>query len=247
MISAAVVISEISKLDVCFDEDLEDSNPDADSETQAEAVEKSASSVYALMVMTLIFGLWVDVFSAFALSAIYKMPLDIKSVHKVPPNDMRHCGGSVMVHFLAPLSWAIIYTFGGGVGLIYWSHSPCEGVEGNGFRVYLAVSGFIMFLVGLVMLALSVLILPFSCGSPTERTDRCCSAFRRKMHKYVSSKGRLLEIAWKVQGAIWAFRGGRHRLAGTLVAAAGIVVGDVMATCDSLTPDIVQALVGPLG
>lgn len=248
VISAAVVISEMSKLDVCFDDDLEDSDdPITDDAERAAEIESAAASTQGILLTILIFGLWVDVFSAVALSMIYRSPLDIKSVNKILPNDMRHCGGSVMVHFLAPLSWAIIYTFGGGAGVFYWGYSPCDGEEGEGLRWYLLFSGLFMLLVGLVLLALSVFILPFSCGSPTDRTDRCCSAFRRKVHKYVLSKGRFLEIFWKVQGAIWAFRSGRFGLLGFLFAATGGIVGDVMATCGSFTPEIVQVLAGPLG
>ena len=85
LISAAVVISEIAQLDICFDEAVEDVDVDGiSSAEQEEEIAEDASLTNGLMMFTLIFGLWVEVFSATALSLIYRSPLDIKSVHKIP-------------------------------------------------------------------------------------------------------------------------------------------------------------------
>lgn len=93
------------------------------------------------MMFTLVFGLWVDVLSAFSLSLIYRSPLDIKSVHKIPSNDMRHCGGSVIVHSLAPFSWALIYSAGRGVSTSFSIMSSCVGQRGSGLEDCLSLSG----------------------------------------------------------------------------------------------------------
>ena len=248
LISAAVVISEIAQLDICFDEAVEDVDVDGiSSAEQEEEIAEDASLTNGLMMFTLIFGLWVEVFSATALSLIYRSPLDIKSVHKIPSDDMRSCGASVIIHFLAPFSWAMIYLCGGLASMSFSRNSSCGGQGGSGLEFYLVFSGVIMTFGGLLMLAVSTLILFFSCGSPTRRTDRCCAACRKKVNKLVLSKGPYLDIFWQLQGSVWSYRTGGFGLLAVIFVGASGVFGEVMAAFGSLAPDIVRELAGPLG
>lgn len=248
LISAAVVISEIAQHDICFDETIGDIDDDAISSAEREEeVDRQASITNGVMIFTLIFGLWVEVFSATTLSLIYRSPLDIKSVHKIPSDDMRTCGASVIVNFLAPFSWATIYLFGGVASIYFSTNSSCGGQGGSWVEFYLALSGIVMTFGGLLMLAISMLILFFSCGSPTRLTDRCCAAFRRNINKRILSKGPYLDIFWQLQGLVWSYRTeGFGLLAAIFVGASG-VFGEILAACGSFAPDIVQELAGPLG
>ena len=126
-------------------------------------------------------------------------------------------------------------------------NSSCGGQGGSGLEFYLVFSGVIMTFGGLLMLAVSTLILFFSCGSPTRRTDRCCAACRKKVNKFVLSKGPYVDIFYQLQGSVWSYRtGGFNLLTFILVGASG-VLGEVLAACGSREPDTVQELAGPLG
>lgn len=248
LISAAVVISEIAELDICFDESLIGMDDDAITSAELEAgIDREAELTNGVMMFTLIFGLWVEVFSAIILSLKYRSPLDIKSVHKIPSDDMRSCGASVIINFLAPFSWAIIYLFGGLASIYFGSNSSCGGQGGAGVEFYLLFSGLVMTFGGLLMLALSILILFFSCGSPTRHTDGCCTAFRRNVRKRILSKGPYLDLFWQLQGSIWSYRTGGFGLVTFIFVSASGVFGEVLAACGSIAPDIVQELAGPLG
>lgn len=248
LISASVVISELAELNVCFAEYV--GNVDDDDLTSGEIEDRKnyeASVTNGVMMFTLIFGLWVDVFSALTLSLIYRSPLDIKSVHKIPYDDVRNCGGMVIVFFLAPFSWAVIYLFGGVASIYFATNSSCGGQGGAGAEAYLAVSGIIMTFGGLFMLALSALILFFSCGSPLRRTDGCCASVRRRISKTLLSKGPYFDFFWQMQGLVWTYRTGGLGLIEFISIGTSGVLGEVLAACGSLAPDIVQELAGPLG
>lgn len=248
LISAAVVISEIAGLDICFDEAGFGKDDDVTSSAELEAErDREAELTNGVMMFTLIFGLWVEVFSASILSLKYRSPLDIKSVHKIPSDDMRSCGASVIINFLAPFSWAIIYLFGGIASIYFATNSSCGGQGGSGVELYLALSGLVMTFGGLLMLALSILILFFSCGSPTRHTDGCCAAFRRNVRKRILSNGPYLDLFWQLQGSVWSYRTGGFGLLAFIFVSASGVFGEVLAACGSLAPDIVQELAGPLG
>ena len=248
LISAGVLISEITQLDICFDGFVDDVDDDGISSAEREEeIASDASITNGIMMFTLIFGLWVEVFSATTLSLIYRSPLVIKSVHKIPSDDMRSCGASVIIHFLAPFSWAVIYLFGGLASIYFSTNSSCGGQGGSGVELYLALSGIAMTFGGLLMIAVSTLILFFSCGSPTRLTDRCCAACRKKVNKFVLSKGPYVDIFYQLQGSVWSYRtGGFNLLTFILVGASG-VLGEVLAACGSREPDTVQELAGPLG
>ena len=244
LLSAAIVIFEISKLSICFDGYVDDDDWRDESDIK-EAIDSNATFTYVLTMFTLVFGFWVELLSTFALSIIYHSPLDIKSVHKVPPDDLRHCGASIIVNFLAPFSWAVIYIFGGLASVNHATNTSCGGQKGSGLELYLLVSGSFMLFGGLGMLAVSAVILVCSCGSPTRRTDRCCAVARQKIHSSILTKGPYLHVFWIVQGAVWSFRAGGFGLASLIFLGMGGIFAEVLSACGSIAPEIVvQTLVG---
>lgn len=247
LLSAGVVIFEISKLSVCFDGYVGDDDDMHDTDNLNAAIDSNATFTYGITMFTLVFGFWVELLSTFALSTIYRSPLDIKSVHKVPPDDLRHCGASIIVNFLAPFSWAVIYVSGGLASVYHSAHSSCKGQGGSGLELYLLLSGSFMMASGFGMLGISGFILICSCGSPTRATDRCCAVARRRIHDGLLTKGPYLHVFWQVQGAIWSYRAGGFGLASVLFVGLGGVFGELLSAFGSLAPDIVvQGLAGSL-
>ncbi|CAM9512885.1 unnamed protein product [Ectocarpus fasciculatus] len=254
LISVAVVASEIGELSVCFEENLDEDDDDAP--------EENASEAYGRLLFILVLGLLVDFVSAVLLSLVYRSPLDIKSVHKIPPGDMRHCGGTCLVHFVAPFSWGLIYLVGGVVSGSYGDNAPCGGgAGGDGMETYLTVSGALMIFFGLGMLALSFVTLMLACCSSKSssssssqqpppaappRQGGCCSRARDAVHKRVMSKSPLFDLAWQVQGVVLSYRAGAVSLGSALLLASSGVLGEVLAAFGSLAPEDIQELVGPI-
>lgn len=247
LISIAVVVSEIAQADVCFSENLDDDD---------NTPEENAENTYFYTMFSLILGLWVDVFSAVILSVIYRSPLDIKSVHKIPSGDMRSCGGTLMINFLAPFSWGLVYFAGGFTSLMYGGNSPCEdGVGGSAFEEYLGVTGVLMCLFSVVMLVLSAVMLIVACCScSTQEAHRlgtppppigCCTRTRQILHKGVLSMSPVYDIGWQLQGVILSYRVGVFSLATALSVGASGVLGEVLAAYGSFAPEEVQVLAGP--
>lgn len=248
LISIAVVVSEIASLDVCFDENLEDDD---------DTPEENAESTYSWMMFLLVLGLWIDVFSAVTLSVIYRSPLDIKSAHKIPPGDMRHCGATCMINFLGPFSWFLVYLFGGIISASFGKRSPCgEAQGGSGLETYLGISGALMLLTSFAMLLVSVImLLAACCSSSTYEAKRlgknpppqgCRTRVRDWLHKKVLSKGPIFDIGWQLQGVLISYRVGSFSLSTAFLVAASGVVGEVLAAFGSLAPEAVQELLGPI-
>lgn len=248
LISIAVVVSEIAELNVCFDENLSEDD---------DTPEENAETTYGSMMFLLVLGLWIDVFSAIALSAIYHSPLDIKSAHKVPPGDMRHCGGTVMINFLAPFSWGLVYLVGGVVSVNYSQNSPCGGgAGGSGLERYLSVSAGLMIFISFAMLLLSVvMLLAACCSSSTQEPHRlgtpppprgCCTRIRETLHKRVLSTGPIFDLGWQLQGVALSYRVGAFSLSTALLVGASGVFGELLAAFGSFAPDEVQELLGPI-
>lgn len=207
--STTCIAFEISTLSVCFDEYVSSADDTSLESTEvAELLAYEANRTYIIVMFVLIFGLVVELVSAIVLSRIYRSPLDIKSVHKIPSDDLRNCGGNMMVFFLAPFSWAVIYLIGGIASVLYGLHASCGGKGGQGLSVYLSVSGVFMELLGLGFLVTSLVTLCFSFGSPSKCTDGCCAQARRGVSRRILSKGALVEIFWILQGVVWSYRTG---------------------------------------
>ncbi|CAM9172220.1 unnamed protein product, partial [Scytosiphon promiscuus] len=253
VISFAVVASEIAELGVCFEENLGDDD---------DLPEDNAAFAYGWMLFTLVLGLWVDVFSAVTLSVIYGSPLDIKSVHKIPAGDMRHCGGTIMVNFLAPFSWCLIYLSGGLVSVYYGQNAPCGGGHGGStLESYLYTSAGIMFLFSFGMLILSGVMLLLACMSCPQRTAAqnaapsvpgqtrrpgCCTRIREKIYTKVLSKSPIFDLGWQLQGVILSYRAGAFDLPTAVLVGCAGVFGEVLAAFGSLAPVAVEELLGPV-
>ncbi|CAN0092072.1 unnamed protein product [Ectocarpus sp. 4 AP-2014] len=246
LISLAVVASEIGELSVCFEENLDEEDDDPP--------ELNASRAYVGLMFTLVLGLLVDFISAVLLSLVYRSPLDIKSAHKIPPGDMRHCGGTCLVHFVAPFSWGLVYWAGGYASIMYGDNAPCGGgTGGDGLESYLRISGALMAMFGTGMLALSFVTLIFACCSSSSSSSRppaarpgCCSRARDAVHKRFMSKSPIFDLAWQVQSVLLSYRAGAVSLASAFLLVSSGVVGEVLAAFGSLAPEEIQELVGPI-
>lgn len=246
LISLAVVASEIGELSVCFEENLDEEDDDTP--------ELNASRAYVGLMFTLVLGLLVDFVSAVLLSLVYRSPLDIKSAHKIPPGDMRHCGGTCLVHFVAPFSWGLVYWAGGYASLLYGGNAPCGGgTGGDGLESYLMYSGVLMAMFGTGMLALSFVTLMFACCSSSSSSSQppaarrgCCSRARDAVHKRLMSKSPIFDLAWQVQSVVLSYRAGAVSLASAFLLVSSGVLGEVLAAFGSLAPEEIQELVGPI-
>lgn len=207
--SANCVAFEVSTLDVCFDEYVTGiTETSLESTEVAELMDYEASLTYNIVRFTLLFGLLAEILSAVVLSRMFRSPLDFKSVHKIPPDDLQNCEENVLVLFLAPFSWAVIYLIGGMASVSYGIHASCGGEGGQALDVYLIVSGVFMEFVGFVLLGTSLVALCFSFGSPSRCTDGCCATTRRGISSKILSKGVVFELCWILQGLVWSYRTG---------------------------------------
>lgn len=149
---------------------------------------------------SLVSVLLVDRFSAIALPSIYKAPLDVKSLHKVPVEDRRHCGGNFVWHFLAQSSWALIYMPEGLASTYFGQNFLCDdGDEYEGLLAYLVASGAFVILFGfgaflLSRVALSACPAPFKCMGP------CFNAIRSRVQTTGVAKGVWFDLVYQVQG-----------------------------------------------
>lgn len=250
------IIYEIVELDVCFEEKLTDSDDDT--------AEENATTTRDWMLILLVVGLWVDVFSVIALSTIYRSPLDIKSAHKIPLGDTRNLKMTAIVNFLAPFSWGTLYLLGGLVSAQFAEHIPCGGgvgvggggIEGSALEKYAFYSGFFMMMFGLGMLILSGKFAPEACSCSSTpigvqritTTPRCCCTTwtQDQMHKKILKRSWILDLGWQVQGAVLSYRVGALSLTEAILVGAGFGLGGVLAALGSYAPEEVQELVGPV-
>lgn len=218
LLSAVVLITEMSSLREC---------------------DGGAEIAYYVSILALVFAFCVEFLTAVALSCIYRSPLDIKSVYKIPPSDIRNCGASVIVNFVAPFSWAVIYFLAGDVSLYYSSTDSCRGQDGTevDWEAYFYGSGAYMRLAGLVWLVLTALILVFMSGSALGATEAgCCTVTRRRIHKRFMILGPFLHLFWQVQAALMVYHVGGFGIASTVVVCLVAVVGEMLSVCGSSAP-----------
>lgn len=249
LISAAVVVSEISLVNGCFDEPPpEESSDSKDSRAGNDTAGSEADaggSIRSIVIALLVFGLVTELVSAAVLSFQYRSPLDVKSMRKIPPDSLRGYGAaSLVVNLLAPFSWGVIYTCGSYVTIQVDTFASCGGHEGSSLVMYIVVSGLSMFFVGLVLLGPTVLVFISSCGSPLRCADKCCAAVRRAYRRRVLSIAALFDVFWQVQGSVWLYRAGAVAGAGLVALIVFCVVGGVLAALGSRAPDSTQELPG---
>ena len=207
LMSAAVVVIEIWRVNGCFD-DVTERQAGATGEIERD----SEASIRFLVIAILAFGLVTEFVIALVLCFVYGSPLDIKSFRKMLPHDVRACETSIIVNLVAPFSWGVVYTCGSFVSLQIDTFSSCGGHEGSVLDMYLVVSGWAMLLVGLGMLGFAgfLVIFIFSCGppSPNRPPEECCTADKRLYGHRVLSKAALLDMFWQLQGSVWLYRTG---------------------------------------
>lgn len=246
MLSAGAVCFEIYELvDVCFDEKFGqvDFHIRIESFEWEEHQEYPTASTKYIVITALAFGLAVEVLSGIVLSRVYKSPLDIKSVHRIPPNDLRGMLANTFRFILPPFSWAVIYILGGIASIFFAESPPCDGHEEWVLERYLNISGIAMMVIGIVLFVISVLIIPFSCGSPARCADRGCAKARRIV-QYILRLGLLFEIVWQVQGVVWSYRTGAFGFQLAISVGACSVVGELLAFWSSFPPDLLPLVVG---
>lgn len=245
--SVAVIVLLIARLnDVCYDESIWSDDDVQGSLDGEDPSESSASSIKDTVLFTLAFGFMVDIFFAVVLSSIYQSPLDLKSVHKLPPEDLLSCGEYFMVLVLAPFSWALLYLFGGTASRYLSLESSCGGYMESGLERYLAISGVSMTIIGLLFLGISVVGLIFSVGSPSRCTEGCCAVVRTIIRQHVLSKGPLIGLFWQLQGVVWAYRTGGLGLTVSMLVEAWAVAGVMLTAIGSLAPEKHDIVAGDL-
>lgn len=182
--------------------------------------------------------------SAIILCCVYRSPLDIKSVHKIPANDNRHCGGAFVVHVLAPLSWALICLSVGAASIKFAENSSCGGEGGSGLKGYLQYSGIVMVVLGGALFVLFSALVLFSCAGPTSCAVGFCASVRRGVHSVVLAKAPYVDLWWQLQGVIWSYRAGSFSLAAAIVTGAISALGEVLTAIGSSSPDPVEKRAG---
>lgn len=262
--SVAGIAYEIAELDVCFDEKLGD-----DDFTDDKTPEENADGAYANLWFLFIVGLWVDVFSAVSLSAVYRTPLDIKSAHKIPPGDVRNPQMVAIVNFLAPFSWSVVYLCGGYASQDFGDNLACGGgAGGSGLAEYLRWSGVLMVIFGWGMLLLAAFMVKAACSCcccccccceprtphgvhPTQVVRTPPRVFGitwspGTMNKRVLSKSKFFDLGWHLQGAVVSYRIGALGLIEAVLVGLFGGLGAALAELGSLAPREVQEIVGPV-
>lgn len=248
--TACSVISEVASLEVCFQSYAGyDDDYDWDDTSGSSGYYQSDEEVTEFFTtFSLVFGLWVDVISAVVLSAIYRTPLDIKSVHKIPVVDRRNRGANFIIYFLAPFAWSMLSLASGVISIEYGDFVPCgSDNDGDNVEIYLLLSGLLLVFVGAVLFFLSGFMFFLACDAPVTAMEGCCRYVREKSRSIVLSKGPFLDGWWQVQGAIWSFRTGAFSTEVTILVAVVSVVGQILAAKGSFAPpEFVVESAGPV-
>lgn len=227
LLSAAVLITEMSSLRVCSDGSVS---------VDDDFHEDIAILAHDVSMLALVFAFWVEALCAVALSSVYRTPLDIKSAYKVPSDDARNCGALVIVNFLAPFSWSLIYLLAGEASVYHWINPTCSGRDGSGLEDYLLFSGAFMKYGGWVWLLCSLLMFFLSWGSAMGDTEGCCAVTRRRVHSRLLTPGPFLHVFWQIQGALWSYHVGGLGAGLTVLVCLAAVLGDVLSACASSAP-----------
>ena len=236
LLSTAVVLFEISRVDDCFD-DVTERRAGATTENIERNTEASLRFV---VIAILVFGLVTELVSGVVLCFVYGSPLDIKSLRKIPPRHVPTVEAAVVVNLVAPFSWGVIFTCGSFVSLQVDSFSSCGGPDGPVLDMYLIVSGWGMLLIGLGMIGLAgfLTIFMFSCRSPSPNgsTEECCTADKVMYGHRILSKAAILDVFWQLQGSVWLYRTGSVSGFAFVVLIVLGIVGGLMAALGSRAP-----------
>lgn len=232
LMTIGCVVSEVRSVQVCFDAVV------VDDDIVGRSYEANARMTQDWIIISLVYGLSMDVVSAMVLSAIYRAPLDMKSVHRIPPEDRRNFWGDFIKHFLAPLSFSLASLSAGVVSVEYADNSPCgHPVDSAGLRGYLHMSGICLFIIGSVLLLLSGLFFPLAFNSSLPRVHACCVGVRGNTLSFILSKTPYLDLWWQVQGAMWSYRTGSFTTGTTIGVIAACTVRETLVEIASCSFD----------
>lgn len=240
LICIAVIVSVMARLvDACFNEFTEGGNDDDDDADDVdESFTKEPPQAFTklptkeLVFATLVSGLMVDTYFAVFLSIVYRSPVGLKSVHKVPSEALSSTSGKMNVCVLAPFSWALIYLLGGIASQYVSWNSTCVRQGGSALGVYLKVSGVVMTIIGCIFLVIAAVGLRFSLGSHNTGTEGRGAEVRC----VISQDCLLLDVFWKIQIVVWAYQTGEFGLAASVVVGICAVVGGVLTEKGSVAP-----------
>lgn len=153
--------------------------------------------------IALITGLVSQVNFPTVLSLVYRAPLDIKSLHKIP----RDVSFSRTVFFhpygLAPLSWEVIYAFGLPASVYLSENAFCEWQGGPGLVLYLPISSNIRFYGGSLIIVFSLVSSFFSLAPIVYKINS--DACRNNAGQAIAMNAiyTFLDFAWCIQGVVW--------------------------------------------
>ena len=232
LLSAAIVIYNMTQLSVCFDS-WAGYDDDDDS---AWYLDEYASETYSFMMTSLVVSLFADVVSAIVLPMVYGRPFDIKSVHKIPAHDTRHCCGTFIVHFLAPFTWGVELMIAGLTSLYHTVFKSCGGQGGQGLETYFEYSGYFTSACGLLMFGVSTLAISISCCTPNAMRN-CCTCAREVNRFFFLTKGPYINYWCNLQGVLWSYRTGSFNVFQTIFVAAMGFLGEVFASGATATPE----------
>lgn len=213
LLTIGSVIYELISLNLCFVEGYTNRN--------SIGLDASGNSgdVEGYLTTSLWMGAVYEALSAIVMSAIYRAPLDAKSAHKVPPEDIRgHCA-RLFLRFLTPTTWGVISLLLGLASMRFADYRACETNGGKWLTDYLLVSGYALSIFGAIFLLIFMAIfLPiFAC---------CCKCVRTLSNKLLKTFP-VIDVVWQLQSVIFGYRSGAFNV--YVAIALGIV--EVVGAC----------------
>lgn len=242
LLSIAVIISVMARLvDACFNEYSEGDDGDDNNEANATFREEPSTAYTKLptkevVFVALTYGLMVEMYFSIVLSAVYRSPLGLLSVHKILPEAFPSTAGIVNVCVVAPLSWALIYMLGSVASQYVSRTSSCVRQGGSALDMYLKISCIFMAIIGGIFLVVALVGLRFSLGSHGTSIEGRGAKVRNVISQYVLTDCLLLGVFWQIQMVVWAYHTGGVGLVASVVASICAAVGGVLTTKGSLAP-----------
>ncbi|CAM9718896.1 unnamed protein product [Scytosiphon promiscuus] len=231
VVSIAIIIYEISHLDVCFDGNEDDDLADDDDE-------ENAAYTRNLFVVALACGLVMEIVPFLSLSIIHRSLLDAKSAHKVPKGSS-HCWSSFIARVFVPSGTGFIGILFGFVAIQYGFKKSCDGNGGSTSSLLLIMTGLLSMIFGAYICALFLLLSPCSCceagdhEAPQSSCGTCCHGIRGCVHtglKYLW----VVDTAWQLLSVVISYRAGTFPVGIAWLVAAFTASAEWRATAASL-------------
>lgn len=122
----------------------------------------------------------------------------------------------------------MVYLFGGAASESLSLNFSCERPGGSGLGLYMTISGIVMKTVGYIFLAVLLTVMFIEGSSLIGRANSWCATTRRIISQHIVSKGRFLDVFWRLQGIVWLYRVGRSGLTVCVTLGTLSVVGVVL-------------------